>query len=295
MTLRPTFADFSGAEVRTANASVGASGAWDAGDHWVIDAGGTLRVRFPAEPQSDELTLTIRGLVSKSGPAVGYAPLDILVNDRALISGLRTPGGGDLPQTMPFAVPGDWLVSGVNTLELRSAEDSRTMYWVYELLLESVWDRDAARRALLAEHAKESALTFATYSFDADRSAWRPGPPLRVWIDDGLRSPLAELTWRTRDGGESTVTPARELGRVPGRRDGADRAPRVARPARQPGRTRPGRRRRLVRRARPAGRRGRDRLPRHRSRPVGGRPVGRRPVVRRPGQVKMIWPPAAWS
>src|SRR3954468_15350380 len=130
------FVDFSATPERTANASVRADGATDAGDHWVIDAGGSVSVDFTAGGEPAEVTLKIRALVSKMGPASGYAPLDVLVNERTLVSGFRIPGGGDLPQVMTFAIPGEWLTEGTNTVRLCSAGDARTMLWLYRVLME---------------------------------------------------------------------------------------------------------------------------------------------------------------
>jgi hypothetical protein len=211
MTLSPTFVDFSVSPERMGNASVRAEGARAAGDHWVIDAGGAVSVDFPADADSDEVTLKIRALVSKNGPESGYAPLDVLVNGQTLISGFRLPGGGDLPQVVTFAVPGEWLEEGTNTLELRSAEDSRTMLWLYRVLLESVWDRDAAERALLADGVRESSFTYSVHSRHAEMPGWLPGPDLRFRIDSGQSALPAELTWRGTDGSEATVSFAQEM------------------------------------------------------------------------------------
>ncbi|WP_199439781.1 hypothetical protein [Umezawaea beigongshangensis] len=211
MSLQPAFADFSATPPRTANASVHASRAHAAGDHWTVGAGGSVRLVFDAGAPSDELTLKIRALVSKSGPSVGRAPLDVLVNDEHVIAGFRIPGGGDLPQTMAFVVPADLLRTGQNVLELRSSPDSSTTLRLYQVLLESVWDRDAAERALRAEVAAEAALTYTTRSSDGDWRIWRPEPRLRLWLHDGRASLPAELSWRGRDGGEASVVFTAEL------------------------------------------------------------------------------------
>lgn len=211
MTLNPTFVDFSASPPRRANASVRSSGAGDARGHWILNAGGAVWVDFAADTPSDEVTLKVCALVSKVGPAPGFAPLDILVNGQSVISRFRIPGGGDLPQVMTFAVPGEWLRSGSNTLELRSAEDSQTMLWLYRVLLESVWDRDAAERALLVDCSAESAFTFVTYSRPADASEWQSGPQLRFQIDEGQAAAPAELSWRGSDGSEAAISFAGEM------------------------------------------------------------------------------------
>ncbi|MFD2415185.1 hypothetical protein [Amycolatopsis pigmentata] len=211
MTLNPVFADFSTDPPRTANGSVRAHRAGSAGGHWIINSGGAVWLDFVVDAPLDEATLKVRALVSKLGPESGYAPLDILVNGQSVTSRFRIPGGGDLPQTMTFAVPGEWLRPGTNTVELRSAEDARTMLWLYRVLLESVWDRDAAERALLAERAAEPAYTFATYSRPADASRWLPGPPLRFRIDEGQAALPTELRWRGPYGSEGSISFADEM------------------------------------------------------------------------------------
>ena len=202
MTLNPVFADFSAEPPRTQNATVRMNGAWDAGDHCVINAGGRVRVEFPGDPQEDELTLKLRALVSKLGSSVGHAPLTIEVNGQVVTDGLRVPGGGDLPQMLTFSVPGSWLRSEGNDLTLGSAADATSMLWLYGIFLESVWDRGAAEDALQSLSAAEPALTYAT-EFGPDG---RPGPTLRLQIEHGGRPVLpTDLSWRGQDGSELNV------------------------------------------------------------------------------------------
>jgi len=211
MTLTPTFADFSASPPRTANAVVRGQGSSPAKDHWKLTAGGTVAVDFEVGAQTDEVTLKVCALVSKLGPEPGYAPLDVVLNGREVVSRWRIPGGGDLPQTMVFAVPADWLRAGTNTLELRSGSDARTMLWLYRVLLESVWDRDAAERAMLAERAGDCVWVFTTSSCEAHGGSWEPGPDLRFHLDEGQAAPPWALSWRAADGSEGAVTFASEM------------------------------------------------------------------------------------
>lgn len=212
MTLLPTFVDFSADPPRAANATVRFDGAYDAGDHWIVDADGTMVIDFTVDGPIEEATLQVHALVSKLGPVSGHAPLDVMVNAHPVATRLRIPGGGDLPQHLRFAVPGTQLRAGVNTLTLHSGNDASSMLWLYRVLIESVWDRDAAERALLAEHAAQSTFTFAARTLTGDDSAWQPAGTLRFQIDEGQSAIPAELGWRCTDGSEASVSFAREMG-----------------------------------------------------------------------------------
>jgi hypothetical protein len=204
MTLHPVFADFSADPPHTQNATVRMDGAWDAGDHCVINAGGRVRVEFPGGPQEDELTLKLRALVSRLGSQVGHAPLTIEVNGQVLTDGLRIPGGGDLPQMLTFSVPGSWLREEGNVLTVASGADATSMLWLYRVFVESVWDRGAAEAALQDRAATEPALTYATrLGPDGPGTDGRPGPLVRLHIEQGGRPVLpADLSWRGQDGSE---------------------------------------------------------------------------------------------
>jgi hypothetical protein len=208
--MQPVFAVFSTGSPRTANATVRAENASDAGGHWVIDAGGAVWVEFQVDAAVDEVTLKIHALAAKLGPRPGHAPLDVRVNGRIVVSRFRIPGGGDLPQELTFAVPGEWLLPGPNVLELRSATDSISTLWLYRVLAESVWDRGGAALALEAGEPVGSAFEFVTFLRAADASGWRAGPMLRFQVE-GNSGGLAALAWRGADGAETAVSFAGDM------------------------------------------------------------------------------------
>lgn len=153
----------------------------------------------------------MRVLVSKLGAQVGVAPLTVLVNGHVVADRLRVPGGGDLPQTLTFAVPGFCLQGAGNVLEIRSGADATSMLWLYQVLLESVWDRDAAENALRALDAGEPALTYET-RLGEDGGRWQPGPSLRLRVEQGGRAVLpSDLSWRGQDGCEGSAVFTAEL------------------------------------------------------------------------------------
>ncbi|GAA3625644.1 hypothetical protein GCM10022223_48520 [Kineosporia mesophila] len=181
------------------------SGASATGGRGLIGAGGHVRLLFAGDRQDDELTLKIRALVSKLGAQTGFAPLTVLVNGQVVADRLRIPGGGDLPQTMTFSVPGFCLVGEANILEIRSGADARSMLWLYQVFLESVWDRDAAENAFRAEETREPALTYET-RLGEDGGEWRPGPTVRMGIvQGGLPVLPSDLSWRGRAGEEGSA------------------------------------------------------------------------------------------
>ncbi len=211
--MHPVFVDFSTARPRTGNAEVRSDSAFFAGDHLALDAGGSVEIDFTVPPGgiADEATLKIRALVSKLGASMGSAPLDLTVNGITLATGYRIPGGGDLPQEIVLVVPAELLHPGPNTLVLRSAEQAQSHLWLYRVLLEQVWDRDGAERALLEEDFRTSLLSYRTERRAPGAEAWEPGPTWRLHIDGGERGLPSRLDWRSRSGAEASVLFALEL------------------------------------------------------------------------------------
>lgn len=212
--MRPVFVDFSAEEPRAGNARVSAERAFFGGDHLGLDAGATVTVRFEVPPEgvTDELTLKVRALVSRLGSRPGFAPLDVSVNSAKLLAEFRIPGGGDLPQEVTVAVPAELVTpGGENTLVISSGSGARSHLWLYRVLIEQVWDRDAAERALLDDSFATSLLTYRTELRAAGSDTWQPGPAWRLHIDSGERGLPARLDWRARSGAEASVVFALEL------------------------------------------------------------------------------------
>ncbi|WP_433176789.1 hypothetical protein [Actinoallomurus sp. CA-150999] len=152
-----------------------------------------------------EATLTVTALVSKLWSELGYAPMDVVLNDEPLAEGLTVPGGGDLPQDNVFAVPGSLLEPGRNTLVVRSSEDARSMLWLYRVTVDPVHARGQSERALAATAARESVFAYATELRALDAKAWVDGEELLLHVDRGENSLPEQLSWRTADGAEAAV------------------------------------------------------------------------------------------
>jgi hypothetical protein len=205
-----TFADFSVDPARSANAEVRYHGARFAGSHVALSAGGSVTLDFEVAHLKDvpQATLTVTALVSKLGSSPGHAPMDVLLQGEVLAGGLTVPGGGDLPHDNVFAVPGDLLGPGTNTLEIRSSAEASSMLWLYRITLDPVWERGRSERARTAEAARDSVFTYRTERRPAHAASapWQAAPRLLFHIDRDERSLPAQLGWRTEDGAESAIS-----------------------------------------------------------------------------------------
>ncbi|GAA1222667.1 hypothetical protein GCM10009665_11100 [Kitasatospora nipponensis] len=216
--MHPIFVDFSTSQPRTQGAEVHCERTFFGGDHLALDAGGSVDVEFAVPPQgvTDEATLKIRALVSKLGPQLGSAPLDVTVNGAALLGGYRIPGGGDLPQDIVVAIPADLLHPGTNTLTLRSGDRARSHLWLYRVLLEQVWDRDAAECAFLDAAFALPLVTWRTERRAPGAAGWQSAATWRLHVDSGERGLPLRLDWRARSGVESSVSFSHEQGACAG-------------------------------------------------------------------------------
>lgn len=210
--MQPTYADFSSDPARLANCEVKYRGCHFGGNHLKLDAGGSVRFAFTVEEGEEilEATLKVTALVSKMGPSPGHAPMSILVNGEPLVAHLTIPGGGDLPQTCVFAVPGRWLRPGRNRVQVRSGVDARTMLWLYRITVDSVYERDRSERAMGASAARRSVFAYATERRVHDPASgahgWEPAGRLLVHIDRGEEALPAQVSWRGADGAEAAVS-----------------------------------------------------------------------------------------
>jgi hypothetical protein len=120
--MKPTYANFSVDPPQLANAEVTTHSCRFDRNHLALGAGSAVGFAFhvDGEERIAEVTVKVRALVSKNGPGPGFAPLTVLVNGEPVTSRLTIPGGGDLPQTCVFAVPGRWLLPGSNQVEIRN-------------------------------------------------------------------------------------------------------------------------------------------------------------------------------
>lgn len=131
--MQPTFADCSTHPARLSNSGLKhRAGVFDR-SHLALNAGGSVELKFRVDKQEKitQATLKVTALVAKLGPAPGFAPMDMLVNGEVLAGNLTVPGGGDLPHDNVLAVPGELLVPGPNTLEVRASPEARSKLWLY--------------------------------------------------------------------------------------------------------------------------------------------------------------------
>lgn len=206
--MEATFADFSMSPPLCGNTEVRTEGGGFGGDHVHLGAGGSATVDFAVEAGETfvEATLKVTALVSKLGGAPGFAPMDIEVNGHALVDSLPLPGGGDLPQTMVFAVPGELLREGTNTVTVRSSSKAATMLWLYRITLDSVYERDRSERAMGAKAAERAVFSFRTERRAVGAADWTDAGPLRLYVERGEGSLPAQVSWRSADGAEGAAS-----------------------------------------------------------------------------------------
>jgi len=206
--MQPTFADFSVTPARVSNCCATYEACHAASSHLAMSAGARVALDFEVDAgkQIGEATLKVTALVSKLGRSPGYAPVDLVVNQHVLARGLTVPGGGDLPQDNVFAVPGRLLRPGTNTLEIRTADDARSMLWLYRVTLDSVYERGRSERAMAAEAARDTVFAYTTERREPFTSSWTSGPRLLFHVDRGEQSLPAQLGWRGVDGAESAIS-----------------------------------------------------------------------------------------
>ncbi|SIO85026.1 hypothetical protein [Nocardiopsis sp. JB363] len=225
--MEPTYADLTASPARVANAHVDRENARFGGSRIELDSGGSVDLTFYLDRAIVEGVLRVTALVSKSGGSPGYAPLTVLVNGEPVASRLTIPGGGDLPQSLDFAVPGGWLrTDGPNVVTVRSGTDSRTMLWLYRISLDSIDERDRSVRAMLAAADQRSVLRYTTrkrvQSAEGSEQRWEPGGRLLVYVDRGEMAPIAQLSWRDTDGAEAAISFQSALGDFHGYHRSAD-------------------------------------------------------------------------
>ena len=205
--MEPTFADFSTSPPLLGNGVVQTPGCGFGGDHLKLGADGSAELAFEVQPDEQivEATLKVTVLTSKLGPSPGFAPMDIVVNGKTLVDALTIPGGGDLPQTLAYAVPGELLHPGTNTVAVHSSPKSATMLWLYRITLDSVYERDRSERAMGAKAAEQAVFAFRTERRPAGSEDWVPAPRLHLYIERGEHALPAQISWRSTDGAEGAV------------------------------------------------------------------------------------------
>ncbi|MCG0287244.1 SMI1/KNR4 family protein [Streptomyces sp. PSAA01] len=204
--MRATFADFTIDPPRFGNGTARYERCHPDRDRLAIGAGGRVELDFALEDGElpEQLTLTLIARVSPLGESLGCAPIDITVNGHAVIEQFTVPGGAR-PREVAFAVPGEALAPGTNTLCVRGCAEARGLLWLYRITVEP--SRICARIDLMTEeHPAEAAVCVYRTEWRAPGSAeWRPAPRLLVHLDRGEGSLPARLAWRGQDGAEASI------------------------------------------------------------------------------------------
>ncbi|WP_102933538.1 SMI1/KNR4 family protein [Streptomyces malaysiensis] len=204
--MRATFADFAIDPPRFGNATARYAKCHPDRDRLAIGAGASVELGFALDRDElpEQLTLTLIARVSPLGESLGWAPIDITVNGHAVIEQFTVPGGAR-PREVAFAVPGEALVAGANTLYVRGCDEARGLLWLYRITVEP--SRIRARMHLMAEEQRAEAAVWAyrTEWRAPGSAAWRPAPRLLVHLDRGEGSLPVRLAWRGQDGAEASI------------------------------------------------------------------------------------------
>ena len=206
--MEPTYADFSVDPARLGNVVVHREGCVASPSHLMVDAGGWVELRFAANGPRDteQAVVNLTALVSKSGPHLGHAPIDVLINGFPVVEGHVIPGG-DLPTDTALAIPGECLVAGTNVLRIQTSAESATRLWLYRITVDAVENRGGTALAMRREAAEGGSV----FAYRAERrlagmGTWLPLPRLVVHIDRGEHADLRRLSWRDEDGTEASVS-----------------------------------------------------------------------------------------
>lgn len=204
--MRATFADFAIDPPRFGNATARYAKCHPDRDRLAIGAGASVELDFALDRDElpEQLTLTLIARVSPLGESLGWAPIDITVNGHAVIEQFTVPGGAR-PREAAFAVPGEALVAGANTLYVRGCDEARGLLWLYRITVEP--SRICARMHLMAEEqrAETAVWAYRTEWRAPGSAAWRPAPRLLVHLDRGEGSLPVRLAWRGQDGAEASI------------------------------------------------------------------------------------------
>jgi len=215
------FADFSTNPAQLSNAVVTHHRCGIAPSHLALGAGGYIKVDFTVDgrEENDEAVVTVTVLGTS-------APMDVLLNGKALAEQLAIPADGahSDPQDIVLSAPGELLAIGANVLEVRSPEGSDTLLRLRAVTMVPEHESDAAERARAARAANRSVIAFSAEVRSPGATAWQPAPRLLVHIDMGERAMPAHLAWRGADGSEAAIGLRADLTGFLGHRRTADGA-----------------------------------------------------------------------
>ncbi|MFE2672985.1 SMI1/KNR4 family protein [Streptomyces hygroscopicus] len=134
--MRATFADFTVDPPRFGNGTARYRRCRPDRDRLAIGAGGSVEFDFALDGEPpQQLTLTLVARVPPLGESPGRAPVDITVNGHEVIRDFTVPGGAR-PREAAFAVPGEALATGVNTLCVHGSAEARGLLWLHRITVE---------------------------------------------------------------------------------------------------------------------------------------------------------------
>ncbi|MEU1290937.1 alpha-1,2-mannosidase [Streptomyces sp. NPDC005840] len=219
----PVFADFSSTPARLSNAVVVHHRCGIAPTHLALGPGGHIKVDFTVDAPAEDGREPGDAVVTVTLPGTS-APLDVLLNGKALAERLEAGGEGadSGARRVVLTAPADALTAGANLLEVRNPEGSDALLRIAAVTVAPAHDQDRAERAMAARTAARSVVTFDTHVRAPGTTAWQPAPPVRFHLDAGGRAVPAQLSWRGTDGSEASVGLGADLSGFLGHRRAAD-------------------------------------------------------------------------
>ncbi|MEW2403227.1 alpha-1,2-mannosidase [Streptomyces sp. NPDC046862] len=219
--MEPVFADFSTNPAQLSNAVVAHHRCGIAPSHLALGAGGHIQVDFTVGEREEiaETVVTVAVLGAS-------APMDVLLNGKALAEQLAIPGDGGHsdPQVTVLTAPGELLTAGDNLLEVRNPEGAEGLLRLRAVTVDPAHDRDRSERAMAARAAHRSVVAFGTEFRAPGATTWQTAAQLLFHIDSGERALPAHLAWRGADGSEAAIGLRADLSGFLGHRRTADGA-----------------------------------------------------------------------
>ncbi|MFE3263497.1 alpha-1,2-mannosidase [Streptomyces sp. NPDC059215] len=217
--MEPVFADFSTTPAQLSNAVVTHHRCGIAPSHVALGAGGYIGVDFTVGEREGIVEAVVTVTLLDAG-----APMDVLLNGKALAERLAIPGDGGQgdPLVTLLSVPGEILATGDNLLEVRNPEGADGLLRVCAVAVDPAHDRDRSERARAARTARRSIVAFTTEVRAPGSTAWQSAPRLLLHVDCGERAVPAHLAWGAAGGSEAAIGLRADLSGFLGHRRTAD-------------------------------------------------------------------------
>ncbi|MFE9678896.1 alpha-1,2-mannosidase [Streptomyces sp. NPDC006259] len=223
--MEPVFADFSVDPAQLSNAVVAHHRCGIAPSHLALGAGGHIRLDFTVGEREEIAEAVVAVTVLGAS-----APRDVVLNGKALVEQVATPGDEGHrehsdPRVTVLSVPGALLVAGDNLLEVRNPEGAEGLLRLRAVTVDPAHDRDRSERARAGRAAGRSVAAFTTEVRAPGATAWQSASRLLFHVetvDGGGRALPAHLAWRGADGSEATIGLRADLSAFLGHRRTAD-------------------------------------------------------------------------